>query len=198
MRSREAIGSTVFMTCGGLPTRWNQKPKTNGRLRSRGPSQVGKSTLLARYLDDGAEADGSGSILQWDTSAPVRFENSAAQPGVTSINPYNFKSDASAFISRLSLRESVSDPTHPVEIRLGKRPEIAHALAIGYISDWKRDRSGKLSSENVKEIIAGLSKSNPANPQEGFQQVFEVASLVASSRWLRFKTIPSQRWISQR
>jgi len=144
-----------------------------------GPSQVGKSTLLAKYLDNGAGDDGSGSILQWDASAPIRFENSAANPGVTSINPYNFRSDASAFISRLSIRDSVANPTYPVEIRLAKRTEIAHALAIGYILDWKRDKARTLSDAEVKDIAESLSKKNDPRPEVAFEQVFEVASLVA-------------------
>ena len=62
-----------------------------------GPSQSGKSTLLARYLDRGRGTSGPTSpCLSWDPSQPVSFLNyDGRPPEATVLNPYNNGSDAS-------------------------------------------------------------------------------------------------------
>ena len=104
-----------------------------------GPSQSGKSTLLARYLDSSAGLSGVASALQWIDGEKVRFSSGEKVPkDWIVLNPYNLGSDATYCVSRFVLAESVLDNAHPVEIRLTTEEELLLFLAHGYHSECDR------------------------------------------------------------
>lgn len=102
-----------------------------------GPSQSGKSTLLARYLDRGRGTVGPSSpCLTWDASQPVSFLNyDGRPPEAVVLNPYNRGSDASGCVTRYVSASFVPHPKHPVRIRFNAVSHIMHALACGYLTE---------------------------------------------------------------
>lgn len=111
-----------------------------------GTSQTGKSTLLSSYLDRPGDASGERSALSWPGGTKVRFckdrSSDSPPPETTTVmNPYNFKGDASGCISRFRLADGVADPKHPIEIRLASPVQLMHALAMGYLTECRLERS---------------------------------------------------------
>ncbi len=104
-----------------------------------GPSQSGKSTLLARYLDRGRGPAGPSSpCLTWDASQPVSFLNyDGRPPEAVVLNPYNNGSDASGCVTRYVSASFVPHPKHPVRIRFNAVSHIMHALACGYLTECR-------------------------------------------------------------
>src|SRR5882757_3262194 len=104
-----------------------------------GPSQAGKSTLLSRSLDarsPSAPAVAPQSALQWSPLEPVVFlGREDTPPNCIQLNPYNAGTDASGCVSRFTLRDSVDDPGHPVQLRLATEAQILQSLAAGYLSE---------------------------------------------------------------
>jgi hypothetical protein len=130
-----------------------------------GPSQSGKSTLIASYIDAGASSDGSNSALHW--SEPARFSLSSNNDGPENergdllvLNPYNGGRDASGCVSRFSLAENVLDTAHPVELRLAGTTQVMHALAMGYLSECETFVKGKRTNLNDKSFQEKLDPWN--------------------------------------
>lgn len=161
-----------------------------------GPSQVGKSTLLSEFLDQNADELGHGSILQWSDNEPVRFERSDSDPSARplSLNPYNFKADASACISRFTLVGTVPAPRCPVEIKLAEPAQLLHALALGYLYDWQRNPID--DQKRASEILANLTESAIANRTPDHKG-FALAQIAASVlRLLKSSRLEHQRYQS--
>lgn len=182
----------------GIAERFASIPDVDGRKRAViglwGPSQVGKSTLLSSFLDLGADGMGRGSILQWSDSEPVRFERSQSHPDdrPLSLNPYNFKADASACISRFTMVADVPDPEYPVEIRLAKPSQLLHALALGYLYDWHREEGAGLKSASriLEDRIAKSGQARAAS-RDGFKLAHAAA---ATMRVLRNSKLEHARF----
>lgn len=100
-----------------------------------GPSQTGKSTLLASSLDWPDDPKGVRGALTWSPDEPIRFVVGSEKEGVLVLNPFNQRSDASGCVSRFYVTDAVPDPLHPVEIDLAGEHQIMHALAAGYLSE---------------------------------------------------------------
>jgi hypothetical protein len=121
-----------------------------------GPSQTGKSTLVAKYIDanvkfvgDLAE-DGKDSGLHFEGGSPAFFlkpeENAAKsltlRDGTCVLNPFNSGLDASACLSRFVLGSSkadsglhqIRDVRYPVELKFVKPRELWQSIARGYDS----------------------------------------------------------------
>jgi hypothetical protein len=172
------------------------KARNRGVFGLWGPSQVGKSTLLSEFLDQNADELGHGSILQWSQEEPVRFERSDTHPNARplSLNPYNFKADASACISRFTLVEDVPDPMCPVEIKLAAPEQLLHALALGYLYDWQRDPI--VDQKRASDILINLTESAAVNRSPDGKG-FALAQIAASvMRLLRKSRLEHHRYQS--
>ena len=99
-----------------------------------GPSQSGKSTLLARFIDEGATDDGHGSALSWDDT-PARFSGDNKGGAVAVLNPYSHGADASGCVTRFHLTDKVKYPEYPVEVQFAGDYDILLSLAVGYLSE---------------------------------------------------------------
>lgn len=120
-----------------------------------GPSQTGKSTSVAAYIDKNAEytgdetEDGTKSALHWPGGVPAFFIHPSLTKGAPGdlhrlvLNPYNSGLDASACLSRfvkgsLDQKDSTSywvrDPRYPIGIQLVRKFELWMSLARGYNS----------------------------------------------------------------
>ena len=99
-----------------------------------GPSQSGKSTLLARFIDEGATEDGHGSALSWDDT-PARFSGDNKGGAVAVLNPYSHGADASGCVTRFHLTDKVKYPEYPVEVQFAGDYDILLSLAVGYLSE---------------------------------------------------------------
>ena len=113
-----------------------------------GPSQTGKSTLVAGYIDEMAKGGkGEGTALQWEGAASAFFslprgaDACSFDQNVTVLNPYNGGMDASACITRftrgtLNSGEKnaffVKNKEFPVAIKFSSKTEITLSLARGY------------------------------------------------------------------
>ena len=161
-----------------------------------GPSQTGKSTLMSKYLDDADDDKGDRSALKWSDSEPVRFvvgRDKSAQ--ITVLNPFNFGSDASGCVSRFSMKETVPDPEHPVEVVFASEWQILHALAVGYLSECQplNSKAGETSwdSDNFTALLAGLKPSGPPQRKafEFLQQLAETLDLIILSEQSRYPSL---------
>lgn len=104
-----------------------------------GPSQSGKSTLLAKFIDHNTpKADGSGetlsSALCWGKT-PALFSGDNQGGTVAVLNPYNQGADASGCVTRFQLKSSVKHPECPVEVHFATQQEMLLSLAVGYLSE---------------------------------------------------------------
>ena len=102
-----------------------------------GPSQSGKSTLLAKFIDLGADENGNGSALSWDAACPARFSGDNKGGTVAVLNPYNQGADASGCVTRFQLKDEdeVRFKQYPVEIQFATDQEILLSMAVGYLSE---------------------------------------------------------------
>lgn len=157
-----------------------------------GPSQTGKSTLLSSYLDEPDDDEGHCSALKWSDDSPVRFvigRNKSAS--ITVLNPFNFGSDASGCVSRFTLRETVPDPSHPVEVVLATEQQILHALAVGYLSECKpRNAKGEATDWNSDSFTALLAAQKPAGPPQ--RKAYEFLVQLAGSLDLLIMSEPTR------
>lgn len=94
-----------------------------------GPSQAGKSTMLAEFLDS---REDDSSALSWPGGTPFRFRKEK-RSNVSAFNPYNKNSDASGCVTEFEMVDEVLDPEHPVSIRLMDREQLLQTLAAGYL-----------------------------------------------------------------
>ncbi len=161
-----------------------------------GPSQSGKSTLMSGYLDHPEDDAGHKSALTWHAQEPVRFVVGRDKGAhITVLNPFNFGSDASGCVSRFTLRESVSDPLHPVEIVLATEWQILHALAVGYLSECEpRNAKGEVTSWDSDSFTALLAKLKPSGPPqraafEFLQRFAEMVDLLILSEHTRYPSL---------
>ncbi|MBD5779790.1 hypothetical protein IEN85_09825 [Pelagicoccus sp. NFK12] len=120
-----------------------------------GPSQTGKSTSVASYIDQNAvytgdpAEDGTKSALHWPGGAPAYFIHPSltkSAPGDLHrlvLNPYNSGLDASACLSRfvkgtLDPQDDtaffIADPQYPIGVQLVKSFELWMSIARGYNS----------------------------------------------------------------
>ncbi|MBT5693012.1 MAG: hypothetical protein HOI65_18025 [Opitutae bacterium] len=147
-----------------------------------GPSQVGKSTLLARYLDSGAESNGYGSGLHWEEDTPILFEKKVgSMDGVLTWNPYNMGADASACITCFTLEDDLEHKAYPVRIQLATHKQILHAIACGYLSECRLDEAtGETVSwtmEEIEELIRQQGK-NQAPQRAVFEALLPIVELL--------------------
>lgn len=162
-----------------------------------GPSQSGKSTLLARYLDSGRTAEGS-PCLTWDSSMPTVFLYQQGLPsGTVFINPNNNGIDATGCVTRYTLVETVKYPRHPIRVRFNSVGHIMHALACGFLSECRtEDPSGavvawdRASVEKVflsNRLEKGATVSREA--YELLREVVRIIDLFISSRENRYRNL---------
>lgn len=116
-----------------------------------GPSQTGKSTLVAADIDAGARyervegVDGTGSALHWPGGAPMFFMTpEAAPPAYLNryvLNPFNQGWDGSSALTRFVTGTTeagatdahfVRDVRHPVELHLIAPRDLLQVVARGY------------------------------------------------------------------
>lgn len=116
-----------------------------------GPSQTGKSTLVAADIDAQARyqriegVDGAGSALHWPGGTPMFFMSpEAAPPAYLNryvLNPFNQGWDGSSALTRFVLGSTepgrdeahhVRDVRHPVELHLIAARDLLQVVARGY------------------------------------------------------------------
>ncbi|HEY3756719.1 MAG TPA: hypothetical protein VGL42_11270 [Opitutaceae bacterium] len=116
-----------------------------------GPSQTGKSTLVAADIDARAKyervegVDGSGSALHWPGGAPMFFMSpEAAPPAYLNryvLNPFNQGWDGSSALTRFVLGTTEAGPSdahfvrdvrHPVSLHLITPRDLLQVVARGY------------------------------------------------------------------
>lgn len=171
-----------------------------------GPSQSGKSTFLARFIDEGIET-GYGSALSWDAGVMARFSGDNEGGTVAVLNPYNHGADASGCVTRFQLKESVKYPQYPVELHFASEREVLLSLAVGYLSETTHvDKTGAtrfLEPGNLREIAASIAKSAPrsAKPdKEAYKlltEVLDVVDLLIDMDSPRYTNLRSE-WASRR
>ena len=177
----------------------NQLDAASGKKHALGiwgPSQSGKSTLLARYLDRGRGTAGPTSpCLTWDASQPVSFLNYEGRPPeATVLNPYNNGSDASGCVTRYVSSSFVPHPKHPVRIRFNAVSHIMHALACGYLTECKNaapdgqitfwDRE-KIDEAFLRDRLAPGATIN-REAYELMRELMRIIELFISSRDARY------------
>lgn len=148
-----------------------------------GPSQVGKSTLFADFIDAQADSTGNNSTIQWLDEEPILFERKPDSAGpVLTWNPYNFNADASACITRFTIAEQVEHPEYPVEIKLASSEQLTHALASGYLSECNLEEcKGKTifwDDDNLAELLADVGQKDPHNLGEIYPKLFSVVRVL--------------------
>ena len=161
-----------------------------------GPSATGKSTLLSGYLDAPKDDLGERSALKWSDAEPVRFVvGEDKSDRVIVLNPFNFGSDASGCVSRFVLRDSVADPTHPVEIELATTAQIMHALSVGYVSECDEKNAQKevtkWTADGFKALLDKQKVSGPMQRAafEALQQLADTLDLLILSKLHRYEDL---------
>jgi len=147
-----------------------------------GPSQTGKSTLLAGYMDVDGDEFGRESVLTWSDHEPVRFGGELKSDGSNIvINPYNGGADGSGCISRFVMMDSVPDPAFPVDITIATETQILHALAAGYESECHPlNSAGEETSwgpESFRTLIDSIKELGPPD-REGFEALHSLADVI--------------------
>lgn len=151
-----------------------------------GPSQSGKSTLLARFIDAGASEDGHGSAMSWDDNSPARFSGDNKGGSVAVLNPYNQGADASGCVTRFRLMDEVPYPAYPVELQFSSAQDILLSLAVGYMNETTaKDKAGKevhwdaeSLEKAVQEITKGTKPNSAGAGQEAFKLLIELLNVV--------------------
>lgn len=167
-----------------------------------GPSQAGKSTMLASYLDDGKGKP--SPCLTWDDSQPVTFIGRGVK-GAVVLNPHNSGADASGCVTRFTVESAAVIPSHPVSIKLNRPIHIIHSLACGYISEcktaaldgeetyWDRDKIERAFLRRTGTASRGAGR-------EGFEllrEVVDVLEILVRSGEPRYKNL-SPHWAQVR
>ena len=146
-----------------------------------GPSQTGKSTLLANYIDLDQEIDkiGLNSVLTWNDLEPVRFSGYVESNVV--INPFNGGGDGSGCISRFVMLDQVPNSLFPVDITLASDTQIFHALAAGYESECETQKNGELyvswNDEKFRNLVDSIKESGSPT-REGFEDLHRFADMI--------------------
>lgn len=121
-----------------------------------GPSQTGKSTLLAQFIDHNVTEEGYNSPLSWHDTCPARFcGRRIADSNLAVLNPFHAGSDASGCVTRFQLKESVRFPEYPVEVQFASIQEVFLYMAVGYLSETvaKRYANAKAEKEDAGEVV---------------------------------------------
>lgn len=136
-----------------------------------GPSQAGKSTLLAQFIDKDADEMGNGSALSWDASCPARFSGDNKSGQVVVFNPYNKGADASGCVTRFQMRKSVKWPKYPVELHFSTERDILLSLAIGYLSETEaKDPQGLVNlwaGSDIKKLAENAIRESEKTNHAG-------------------------------
>ncbi len=132
-----------------------------------GPSQSGKSTMLAEFIDANVTEDGHGSALSWDDT-PARFSGDFKNGTIAVLNPFSKGADASGCVTRFHMTKEVKYKSYPVEIQFAEDHAILLSLAVGYLSETvATTASGEetyLRPESLKEIADNvISKAGAAS-----------------------------------
>lgn len=154
-----------------------------------GPSQSGKSTMLARFIDGdpGNETEQTlGNALSWNGD-PVRFSGNTDKDGNTVIlNPYNQGADASGCVTRFCMVDAVDYPDYPVEIEFADNTEILLSMAVGYVNEtcalndeecvtyWQKDSLMKMARNSCFNVVKGHSARN----KEAFKLLLDAFNVV--------------------
>lgn len=160
-----------------------------------GPSQTGKSTLVARYLD--GKENKKNSALYWEGgqhaffSLPRGHDPSLIDKDKIVLNPYNGGMDASACITRftegnLSQHKDtlhVKDPMYPVRLKFSSPKEIMLSMARGYDGQCdvlKPDRiwCPKLLKQAAKKFSADEKILSSRMRKEIYEQAFDLCSIL--------------------
>jgi len=164
-----------------------------------GPSQAGKSTLLASYLDAEIKEGSKGkysTLLTWNESEPVTFLSSGNRQ-VLSLNPYASGADASGCVTRYTAATSVQYPSHPVRLRFNSLSHVIHALAYGYISEckpvtsdgtqvyWDRERITKDFLKKPTNLAAGANRA----AYELLREILDVIGMFVESGEPRYSKL---------
>lgn len=164
-----------------------------------GPSQTGKSTLLAGYLDVDGDELGRHSVLTWSESEPVRFGGELKSDGSNIvINPYNGGADGSGCISRFVMMDSVPDPTFPVEITIATETQILHALAAGYESECHPKNAANIDvswcPESFRTLVDSIKESGPPDRAsfEALHRLADVIDLLVVAGIRRYSNLKEQ------
>ena len=121
-----------------------------------GPSQTGKSTLLAQFIDHNVTEEGYNSPLSWHDTCPARFcGRRIADSNLAVLNPFHAGSDASGCVTRFQLKDSVRFPEYPVEVQFASIQEVFLYMAVGYLSETvaKRYANAKAEKEDNGEVV---------------------------------------------
>lgn len=127
--------------CNSIANRSNDQKKN---IVIWGPSQVGKSTLLAYYLDS---EDGNDSAIEWDKASQFVYRPSDNKEKSV-FNPYNGGGDGSGCVIRMEMVDKVADKNHPVRVKLCDKTQLMQILTSGYLWECHVD-----SEENPATII---------------------------------------------
>jgi hypothetical protein len=135
-----------------------------------GPSQTGKSTLVARYVDGTGKA--TQNALFWPGGKEAYFSlprgkgPNEMSNDFTVLNPYNGGMDASACITRFTKGSMVEDgvaglwvsnPSFPVVLKFSSLKEIMMSLARGYDGQCKRKYEDRYwNPEKLEELCNRL------------------------------------------
>lgn len=147
-----------------------------------GPSQSGKSTLLAEFIDAQATPEGENSALHWN--APARFSGDNRGGEVAVLNPYNQGADASGCVTRFQLRSEIPHPECPVEVQFATQQEILLSLAIGYLSETTaKTADGEVrhwTPSDLAEVVRIATKDCKSKEPEkaAFALLIEVLNVV--------------------
>lgn len=145
-----------------------------------GPSQSGKSTLFASFLDNGPGCP--SPCLTWEASSPVNFIGRQVK-GAIVLNPHNRGADASGCVTRFTSQVDGVLPSHPVTIRLNRPTHILHSLACGYLSECKTATADGTETywdrEKLdKEFLHKASRLSRQSAREGYELLREVVDIL--------------------
>ncbi len=157
-----------------------------------GPSQSGKSTLLATFID---HEDGA---LNW---AGDNFKFVASEG--KRLNPNNRGSDASGCVTRYVMRNSVLHEDAPAEIQFARERDVFMSLAFGYLSEMEGiDKDGRqkyFDAESLRKLLedAKGGRSNFSPKKEFFPMLAAVADVLEAlikAKQERYSNLGGNQW----
>jgi len=182
-----------------------------------GPSQTGKSTLVAGYID-GRKKDflHHENALFWENgsraffSMPRGMEVPESSADLTVLNPYNGGMDATACITRFTAgtlekggshaETFIPDARFPAELRFSGSSEIMLSLARGYEGQCVRRCSDRYwTLDSLRDLLSrmGATNASEGKNQTADRAVFEEAiSLCDVLEDLAFSGLPRYRGLS--
>lgn len=169
----QRIGGSARNICKSL------EQNSKATLAVWGPSQSGKSTLLASYIDGDCDEVGNGSALQWSEKKPVRFVGDLRGGEVTVLNPFNKGADASGCVTRFVMCEQVPNESFPVGLIFASEQQIMHALAVGYLSETiaknENDQVTKLDPDRLKKMLSEATGKGPPK-REAYEYLVSIVN----------------------